>query len=297
MNSSIYGYLIVFHTIVLEGSIAAAARKLNIASPSVSQSLKSLEQYMKLPLINRTTRSMELTEAGQRLFEDTHPLLDSLNLSIENVRALGETPSGIVRITISEFDYEYILRPHYLEFCQRYPEIVLEISINNGTVDILKKGFDVGVRMGHTLDSNVVARKLTKGTQLGIYASKAYLEHHGTPQNLQELSQHKLISFRFPSSKRLSKMTLYKQNGESVDIDMPLALITNSIISMTDAALDGLGIARLFNDNPNINELEPILPEYWIDFPPTYLYYLQNSQKAKRVQVFIDFLLEKHQAK
>ncbi len=293
MNGSIYGYLVVFHTIIIEGSIAAAARKLEVASPSVSQSLKSLEQYIGLPLINRTTRKMELTDAGQRLFDSTLPLVQSLHFAVEEVRDLSEMPCGKLRITLSDLHYYSILQPHYAEFCQRYPQVLLEISINNGMVDILQEGFDVGIRMGDRLDEHFVARKLTETGKMGFYVSKSYAQQYGVPKTLAELKRHKQVGFRFTTSNKLAETNVYDDDGKQLTLDIPLSIITNNMMSTIDAVEQGMGIGRIFSLHPCTKHLVPVLPDYWIMFPPSYLFYLQHSQKAKRVKVFIDFLLEK----
>lgn len=156
MHSSIYGYLTVFHAIAAESSIAAAARKLQVEPPSMSKALKQLEAHIGLILFNRTTRKMELTEAGQRLLNNTQ----ALAFGVENVQDLGETPSGLVRISLSRFAYRLIIRPHYAEFCRRYPHIQLEISIYDGTIDLLKQGFDLAIRFGDRVEDNMVTRQL-----------------------------------------------------------------------------------------------------------------------------------------
>lgn len=160
MNSSIFGYLTAFHSIVEEGSIAGASRKLEIAPPSISQSLKLLEQHIGLPLFNRTTRRMELTEAGVHLYESTKDIIKSLSSAVESTQDLKNTPSGVVRMTIPRVAYWLILKPHFAEFCRRYPNVQLEIAIDDGTVDILKENFDVGIRFGDKVAENMVAKKL-----------------------------------------------------------------------------------------------------------------------------------------
>ena len=129
MNGSTYNQLRVFHAIAQEGSVSGAARSLEMAPPSVSQSLKNLEQELGLPLFTRTTRKVELTEAGQMLFQRTFQSAKALDLAIETVADLSREPRGKVRITLPRFVYQQVLAPIYVEFCQRYPEIELEISI------------------------------------------------------------------------------------------------------------------------------------------------------------------------
>lgn len=295
MNGSIYGYLTVFHTIAEQGSIAAASRKLEIAPPSVSQSLKLLERHIGLPLFHRTTRKMELTEAGQRLLDSTKHLVQSLEYAIESVQDLGEMPTGTVRITLSRFAYQLILKPHFAEFCCLYPHIQLEISIYDGTVDILQQGFDLGIRFGDKVEPNMVARKLLDPFAEGLYVSPMYADQHGIPQTPQALTIHYLIGYRFITANRILPLIL-QQNGQDLTVEMESRVVVNDIDVMIDATRSGLGIGRIFTpiyqQLPDREQLIPILQDYWKLYPAVYLYYPQHSQKAKRIQVLIAFLIQ-----
>ncbi|MDH2999366.1 LysR family transcriptional regulator [Chelonobacter oris] len=296
MNSSIFGYLTVFHTIVTEGSIAAAARKLEIASPSVSNSLKLLEQHIGLPLFTRTTRKIELTEAGIQLYQHSKPAMQELTLALESVHDLADIPSGSVRITVPRIAYLLILKPHFAEFCRRYPDIQLEISVYDGTVDIIKQGFDLGIRFGSSIEENMVARKLLAPFKGGLYVSKEYAKQFGVPTSISELKQHNLIGFRFMTANRLFPLTL-NENGHDVTLEMPSALIANSLEVVIDAVRQGLGIGRVFEPilklEADAADFIPVLPSHWKTYPPLSLYYVQHSQKAKRIRTLIEFLSEK----
>ncbi|MBC7001069.1 LysR family transcriptional regulator [Photobacterium sp. BZF1] len=296
MNGATYNQLMMFHTIVNEGSISSAARKLEIAPPSVSQALKTLEQQMGLPLFTRTTRRMELTEAGQLLFERTQGAISELNFAVESVKDLSEDPSGKVRITTPRFAYQYLLKPIYVEFCQRYPNIQLEISINDAAVNIISDGFDMGIRFGDRVEEGMVARQLTPPTKEALFASLSYIEKHGMPNSPDDLKQHKLIQYRFIASNQLAPLRLNNE-GQDITVDMPLGLIVNDTDVMVDAAVNGLGIGRviepMIDDLLVDSQLVPVLQPYWYPYSGLYVYFHQNTQKAKRVRVLIDFLVEK----
>lgn len=295
INGAVYGQLMIFHTIAAEGSISAAARRLDLSVPAVSKSLKLLEEHIGVPLFRRTTRRIELTEAGEILRSDTQQGVQSLQQALERVRDLSKQPSGSVRITLARLTFHQIVQPVYAEFCERYPDIELEISINDGTVDILAEGFDLGIRLGDMVQEGMVARQLTPPLREGLYVSPAYVERYGLPQSPQELAQHRLIGYRFVTARRILPLTLRDQ-GHELTIHMPAGVVVNDIEVMTDATRRGLGIGRIFEAEldlmPDSKLLIPILQDYWRTYPPAHLYYLQNSQRARRVQVFIDFLLE-----
>lgn len=294
INGSVYGQLMIFHIIAAEGSISAAARRLELSVPAVSKSLKQLEEHIGAPLFRRTTRRIELTEAGEILRCNTQNAVQSLQHGIEYVRDLSKKPSGSVRITLARLAFHQILQPVYADFCRTYPEIELEISINDGTVDILAEGFDLGIRLGDVIQEGMVARQLTPPLREGLYVSPAYVERYGLPQSPQELSQHRLIGYRFVTARRILPLILNDQ-GHELTIHMPAGIVVNDIEVMADAVRQGLGIGRLFETEldlmPDRAQLIPVLEPYWRNYPPAYLYYLQNSQRARRLQVFIDFLL------
>ncbi|WP_045414547.1 LysR family transcriptional regulator [Vibrio owensii] len=296
MNGTTYNQLMMFHTIAQEGSITAAARKLEIAPPSVSQALKMLEEQLGLPLFTRTTRRIELTEAGQLLYERTLASMSELNLAVESVSDLSRVPSGKVRITVPRFVYQSLLKPIYIEFCQRYPSIQLEISVSDKAIDIIRDGFDMGIRFGDRVEEGMIARQLTLPVKEALFASPGYVEQYGLPETPDDLKQHKLIQYRFISSNQVAPLNLNNQ-GETITVNMPTALIVNDTDVMIDAAHNGLGIGRIVTpmveEGFKKDEIVPVLEEYWQPYSGLYVYFHKNTQKAKRVRVLIDFLLEK----
>ncbi|GAK87337.1 LysR-family transcriptional regulator [Vibrio ponticus] len=296
MNGTTYNQLLMFHTIVGEGSISGAARKLEVAPPSVSQALKALEESLGLPLFTRTTRRMELTQAGVQLLEKTRYPIDELSFAIESVSELSKVPSGKVRITMPRFVYQLYIEPIYAEFCQRYPDIELELSISDATVDILSEGFDLGIRFGDKVEEGMVARPLTPALKEAIVAAPSYIAKFGLPNNPSELVKHKFIQYRFLTSNQLAPMRLLNQ-GEVLSLDTQSALIANDTDVLIDAAKKGFGLCRAVTPMVEkalaCGDLVPVMPEYWYSYAGLHVYFHQNSQKAKRVRVLIDFLLEK----
>jgi len=296
MKGSTFNQLTIFQAIVKEGSIRAAARKLEIAPPSVSQALKQLESSVGLPLFTRSTRHIELTEAGRLLHDQISEAINTLDFAVETVKDLSEQPSGKVSITLPRFVYQSFFRPIYAEFCQRYPEIKLEISISDKTVNLLEDGYDMGIRFGDKLEPGVVAHQLTPPLKEALFASTDYIKAHGAPKKIEDLQDHKVIQYRFTTSNQLAPLSLM-QNKQSLRIDMPTALIVNDTDAIVDAAKKGIGIGKVLipavETELKNKELHPILEKHWHEYSGMYLYFLQNTQKAKRIRVLIDFLLEK----
>ncbi|WP_394244711.1 LysR family transcriptional regulator [Vibrio astriarenae] len=294
MKGTTYSQLQVFQAIVSEGSIRGAARKLEMAAPSVSQALKLLESNIGLTLFNRTTRKVELTDAGRLLYERTSQAMASLSIAIESVQELADEPSGKLRITLPKFVFNTYFQSIYAKFCRLYPQIQLEVVISDATLDIVKEGIDLGIRFGNKVEEGMVAKKLTEPMQEALFASPAYFDKFGVPSSLEDLSQHQLIQYRFVTSNQYARLNLI-DNGQDTLVEMPYALVVNDTDVMIDGALQGLGIGRLVlpcvEELIESGELKPVLKDHWPNFQGLYLYFSRNSQKVKRIRVFIDFLV------
>ena len=270
-----------------------AARKLEMAAPSVSQALKQLEKQVGLPLITRTTRQMELTDAGRLLYERSLPLVSELDETLEQVKQLNQVPSGKLRITLPIFAFTYFLQPLYAKFCKKYPEIDLEISLSDATVNIIKDGFDAGIRFAHKIEEGMVSVRLTPPLVQTIFASPEYLEANGTPETPEELSTHTLISYRYLSSNQLAPL-MVTEDGNSYPVKMPRGIIVNHPDLMMDAAEQGLGVAAILEpiakDAIAAGKIAAILESYSYSYPGLHLYFPRHSEKANRIRVLVDFL-------
>ncbi|MDH2996996.1 LysR family transcriptional regulator [Pasteurellaceae bacterium LFhippo2] len=289
MNSSDFGQLLIFHSIVQENSISGAAKKLEIAVPSVSKALKNLENKIGMPLFLRTTRKLQLTETGMKLWQETQLPLEQLQQIWQKLDEQYHEPNGTIRITLAQVHFELIFKPIYAEFCQRYPKITLEFSINNATVDLITENFDLGVRLGHSLNENVVAKQIYPAMRQGLYVSRSYTEKFGIPQTIEELAEHQMISFRFISSGKIDPLFLNVE-GKNQLIPHPNTLIFNDTSMITDAVLQGMGIGRIFEPLAQQQDLIPVLEQHWITFPESYIYYPPMAHKPKKIQVLLDFL-------
>jgi len=296
LQGATYSQLVVFQTIVQEGSIRGAARKLEMAPPSVSQALKRLETNIGLTLFNRSTRKIKLTDAGKLLHERTSYAMSSLSDAVESVHELNLVPSGKLRLTLPRFAYQVYLQPIYADFCRKYPSIQLEISISDATIDIVREGFDLGIRFGDRIEDRMVARKLTSPLTEAVFVSPDYQEKHGTPRELSDLKDHRIIQYRFITSNQLAPFYLSSE-GQQARAEMTPSIIVSDTDLAIDAALKGLGIGRMFI--PNVQhyftsgELIPVLEKHWFTFPGLYVYFTRNNQKLQRVRVLVDYLLDR----
>lgn len=299
MDNSVFGQLRVFQAIARQGSISAGARLLGIATPSASQTLKQLETRIGVPLFQRTTRQIQLTEAGAKLLKGMGSALETLEHAVEITRSCGNSPAGLVRVTMSRFAYALIFKPLFARFCKAYPQIQLEISVYDGTINIVEQGFDLGIRFGNTLEEGMVAQQLLPPLREGLYVSEGYVAAHGQPQVPEDLPRHQLIGYRFITSNRVLPLILMQDNQE-LTVEMPFQVMSNDIDVMADAIREDMGIGRIFEPvmalRPDRDQYIPVLEPWWKTYPGVYLYYMQHSQKASRLQVLIDFLREQLKA-
>lgn len=295
MKAATLNQLLIFRVIADERSIRGAARRLGLSAPSVSQSLRQLEAELGVLLFKRNTRRMELTEGGEQLVAGASGALDTVAQALEAVKDQGQAPSGRVSITLPRFVYQHYLQPLYAEFCRRYPGILLDISITDATVDLLREGHDLGIRFGVRIDPGMVALPLTAPMRDALFCSPDYAAAHGLPKTPTELAQHRMIRYRYITARQLSPIVL-AIDGQSLEINAPTALIVNDTDAVIDASLKGLGIGRILDvlvrAPITCGELLPVMEAHWATVPALYVYFMRDSQKTRRVRLLIDFLRE-----
>lgn len=293
MNSATYAQLNVFKTVVAEGSLAAAARKLEMAPPSLSKAIKLLEKNVGLSLFDRSARKLILTEAGQMLFDRTSHLLAEFEAAIEEVKDLDSEPSGQLRITLPRLAHQIFFSGVYSDFCQKYPEIKLEVSISDEAIDIVKEGFDFGIRFGDRISDGMIAKQLTQPLKEAIFASPDYIAKHGQPSSLNELAEHKMIQYRFIASNQLAPFKL-NYNNQALTVDTEHSIIVNDTDLVVESAKKQLGLGRMVenvvSNELSTGELAPVLQDYWFTYPGLFLYYSQHNKKLKRFRVFLDYI-------
>lgn len=222
--------------------------------------------------------------------------MSSLNAALESVHDLSKEPSGKVRLTAPRFVYQWLLEPVYADFCRRYPQLQLEVSISDATVNLITEGLDVGIRFGHKVEEGMAARPLTPPMKEALFASPDYIREQGTPHQPEDLANHRQIQYRFIASNKLAPLHLDAE-GQQIEVDMPTSLVVNDTDMMIDAAKKGLGIGRIVEpivENAlQDSTLVPVLKDYWCTYPGLYIYFPQHSQKARRVRVLIDYLIDK----
>jgi DNA-binding transcriptional LysR family regulator len=293
MTRELMGGIDIFLTIVREGSLRAAARALGIGAPAVSHQLKSLESRLGVTLLVRTTRSLELTEAGRTLLAGAGPAFEEIGEAVERARAAGKSTIGTLRLTMPASAYAWLVAPMLAEFQELYPEIRLELSINEGLVDPVRDGFHAGFRLGDLLSPEMVALRLTGPVERCYVASPAYLDTHGRPAHPRDLLGHKCIRYKLTTANRLQDWQ-FTEDGQTRSIEAPSQLVFDDMDTLRAAVRAGHGIGwslrAVLEKEIAAGALETVLDNFTVRWPPYYLFFPEQNRRLEILRVFVDLL-------
>jgi DNA-binding transcriptional LysR family regulator len=283
----------VFLAVAEHGSLRAAAVTLGVRPPAISYRLKALEDQIGVVLFTRTTRSVQLTDAGRGLLKRVRPAMSEVGEAVEEARGMGKARKGAIRLTLPYIAYELAIAPRLAAFQRTYPEVELELSFNEAFVDIVADGFHAGVRMGDHIHEDMIAVRLTPPLKVAYFASPDYLEKHGRPKQPEDLLRHNCIRYRYIGSQRMAEWQFSGAEG-IISVDVKGSLIVNSTNALIHAARAGLGIGWLFR--PNIDDdlrsgrLVSILDGSAIERPGFFLYYPKGSSWLEILRIFVEFM-------
>lgn len=293
MRGHDYADLRAFVTIVEKGSFARAAEHLRISPSTLSQMMRGLEERLGVRLLNRTTRSLSLTDAGAHLLGRSKPAIEELEAAIDGVRSFRDTPVGTVRLHLPRLAATTFLEPTFGRFREDYPDILLDVTVDDAVIDIVKAGFDVGVRLGEFLEEDMVAVKLGGSVRQIAAASPAYLALHGRPEKPSDLLKHRCINWRQPGSSGYYKWE-FEKDGQAVAVAVAGPLAVSHRDLALAAALQGVGIGfwsesrmQPFIDN---GKLVPVLEDWSPRFSGWHLYYPKQRHPPAAVRALVNFL-------
>ena len=275
-------------------SFSAAAADLGVSPSAISQTVKALEARIGAPLFMRTTRSVGLTQAGEMFLERAAPAYSGLADAYEAARNLGNRPAGRLRINLMRGAVQPLFEPIIAGFCEAYPEIELEIYADDALSDLSAGGFDAGVRMGESLDADVIAVRLTGPFRFVVAGTPAYFEKYGRPETPEDLRNHRCVRFRLATG-ALMPWTFEKGNRE-FDVAVTGPVIVNDWIAATVAMRSG--IAMIMTAEPvakamvETGEVELVLTEFAGTTSGLFLYYPSRKQVMPKLRAFIDYVRE-----
>jgi DNA-binding transcriptional LysR family regulator len=284
--------LVVFVCVAQARGFSAAAVKLGLSPSAVSQAIRNLEQRLRTPLFTRTTRSVKITEAGERYLARVAPAVEELANASDELTDVVARPSGQLRLNVSRAGFLFALRPLLARFLAAYPEIELEISVESRLIDIVQLGFDAGIRYGDMLERDMVGVKIGPSLSSMAVASPEYLERRGRPRHPKDLLSHDCIRYRHPGSGRIDRW-LFEKGRRRLAIGVSGNLIVNDDAAMVEAAVAGVGLAYLSSGyverHIKDGQLVHVLPDWSPAMPSLTLYY-PGRRTSRRLQALVEFV-------
>ncbi len=282
-----------FQAVAQERSFTKAAAKLGVAQSTLSHTIKQLEARMGIRLLARTTRSVVPTAEGERLLQTITPRLMEIEEEIASLTALGDRPSGSIRLTLSDHALESVVWPKLKPVLGAYPDISVELILDSSFRNIVEERFDAGVRLGESVEKDMIAVRIGPDWRLVAVASPAYLDAHGVPERPQDLTRHICINMRHETAGGLYAWE-FEKDGQELRVRVEGQLTFNNSYAMIDAAVSGYGIAYIPEDivarQIASGELVRILDDWSPFFDGYFLYYPSRRQNLPAFKVIVDAL-------
>jgi DNA-binding transcriptional LysR family regulator len=292
--------LLSFVTVAREGSFTRAAALLGVTQSALSQAISGLEARLEIRLLTRTTRSVSPTAAGERLLHAIGHRFDEIEAELDELSELRDKPTGTVRITCGDHVLRHTLLPKVAPLLHQYPDVKVEFDVNYGLRDIVADRFDAGVRLGDTIDKDMIAVPIGPKLRMAAVAAPDYFAKHAKPKAPQDLTRHSCINMRFPTHGGLYVWE-FERKGKQVNVRVEGQVTLNSTPHIVLAALQGLGIAFLPEEEfaPHIEEgrLIRVLEDWCAPFEGYYLYSPSRRQPSPAFSLVVDALRLRTEAK
>jgi DNA-binding transcriptional LysR family regulator len=288
-----FNQLTWFQVVAEERSFTKAAAKLGVAQSTLSHTIKQLEARMGIRLLTRTTRNVALTTAGERLLQTITPRMAEIEDGIAALMAFRDRPSGSIRLTLSDHALESVVWPKLKPILKAYPDISVELILDSTFRNIVEEGFDAGVRLGESVEKDMIAVRIGPDWRLVAVASPSYLAEHGVPKHPQELVRHVCINMRHETAGGLYAWE-FEKGGQELRVRVSGQMTFNNSYAMIDAAVNGYGVAYVPDDIAEqyiaSGELAQVLDDWSPFFDGYFLYYPSRRQNLPAFKVIVDAL-------
>jgi DNA-binding transcriptional LysR family regulator len=285
--------LLAFVTVAREGSFTRAAALLGVTQSALSQAIRGLEERLRIRLLTRTTRSVSPTAAGERLMQAIGHRFDEIEAELDALTELRDKPAGTVRITCGDNVLHTVLLPKLAPLLRECPDVTLEFDVNYGLRDIVADRFDAGVRLGSTIAKDMIAMPIAPPLRMAVVASPGYFSEHPAPKTPHDLTAHRCINQRMPTSGGLYVWD-FERRGRKLNVRVDGPLIFNTTQPQVDAALAGLGITLLPEDEVmahiEAGRLVRVLQDWCPPFAGYHLYYPSRRQPSPAFALVLDAL-------
>ena len=285
--------LLALKLIADKRNFKAAADELGVSPPAISKIIKHLETRLGATLLTRTTRSTSLTEAGERFLAQAGPALDQILAAIQGVGSYADKPTGVLKINLPRSTFQPYIEPLLLSFAKKHPDITVDLHFADQTEDVVKSGFDAGIRHADILAKDMVALRISDKIRFIVVGSKKYLEKVGRPKMPKDLLSHNCLRFRFGNAGVYDRWE-FENKGRDLQVQVKGSLIMNDPLLLVNAAIDGMGLIYAVEDSVKDHlksgKLEEVLAPFAPESAGYYLYYPQRSQVQPKLRAFIDHI-------
>ena len=293
MQRENFNDILAFLAVARERSFTKAAAQLGVSQSALSHAISGLEARLGLRLLTRTTRSVSPTEAGERLVLTLAPRFEEIEAELEALSELRDKPAGTIRITAGEHAVNAILWPKLKKFLREYPDIKMEITIDNSLTDIVAQRFDAGVRSGEQVAKDMIAVRIGPDMRMAVVGAPSYFGRRSPPKKPQDLTDHKCINLRLATYGGLYAWE-FERGGRELKVRVDGQLVFNGTAQMLNAALAGFGLAYVPEDlaQPHLTKgrLKRVLEEWCPPFPGYHLYYPSRRHSSPAFALLVDAL-------
>lgn len=284
--------LAAFARVAHHRSFRRAATELQLTPSALSHTLTKLEQSLGVRLLNRSTRSVSLSDAGERLLASLHPALLNIDQALESLNEVREKPMGKLRLNVPRAAAQLLIAPKLAEWMKIYPHVELEIVTSDGLIDIVEQGFDAGIRFGESLQQDMIALPMGPVLSFSVCAAPAYLKQFGYPKSPEDLLQHQCLQYRFASGMHYAWE--FTSGKKKLEVATKGLVASDDFFSLIRAAVDGAGICYTYTAYIDQlvaeGHLQLLLQDYCPVGEHMYLYYSSRINLPASLRAFIDFL-------
>jgi DNA-binding transcriptional LysR family regulator len=282
-----------FLSVAKHASFRAAAAELGVTPAAVSQAIRTLETKTGLVLFQRTTRRVGLTEAGEQLLARVRPAAAEIAGAFAALSDLRERPAGLLRLSVPRVAVPLVIEPMLADFRRAYPDVAVEIDVNDAVVELTTNNLDAGIRIGEQVERDMIAVRLTPDLQWSVLGAPSYFAARGRPRTPEELTQHECIRYRFLTAGSIYRWE-FARGGREFSVDAPGGVTVNDGDLMMMCALKGMGLiytADLFASRElAAGRLEPVLEQFLPKTPGLFLYFPARTQTQPKLRAFIDMM-------
>src|SRR4051812_22700725 len=283
----------VFAAVAETKGFRAAGDRLGVSASAVSQTLRKLEGQLGVVLLQRTTRSVRLTEAGERLYASVRPALEEVRAAVAAVGELGDTPRGKLRLHVGTAADPVLAGPLLVDFLEAHPHVTLDLVVSDATGDIVAEGYDAGIQLGELIDRDMIAVPVTGDIRMTVVGAPAYFARHAAPRHPRELAEHVCLNWHATPNAPAYRWE-FTEGGREIAVAVPTRVLSTDSAVNIRLARAGLGLAIVYEDQVRDEiargELVPVLREFCEPFPGYYLFYPQRRHASPALRALIEHL-------